>query len=425
MFVLAVLLVAWLAGRPSLMEGLDSPEVEEEREGVRVVCNLTTVTSQPSWQPVQVVLDEGRARWLLPFLVQWGREGEPPFILLLRGELQVRLEIRSNRATLQDTDQEEPSESGLVPGLLREGEDRGFWMKVKVSVGKTVVSLNPAGDLNWKDSLVELELKGEHQPTSWEYAFLVAGGSTSLARGCRAPLGGSCSHSRECVEQGAACKGSGGPGVGECVCGNDYKRRGEGCVGNRRNLGESCTSSRQCWTAAGRCTRGSCTCPSNMRQGSKGVCVALPAPGPWDQVALAIARPLRLAPLPEAAGLEGREGHGGSLGHCSLRALLPQEENFAVAPLIWGRTGFLVAGFLKSGGSGSSLAISLFRGGHTQLGQGSGVMVVELGEEIVSLQEEGARTRQLALGPGGGQWPGGQWGWFYVQYRSATAHSTF
>ena len=196
-------------------------------------------------------------------------------------------------------------------------------------------------------------------------------------------------------------------------------------MGNRRNLGESCTSSRQCWAAAGRCTRGSCTCPSNMRQGSKGVCVALPAPGPWDQVALAMARPLRLAPLPEAAGLEGREGHGGSLGHCSLRALLPQEENFAVAPLIWGRTGFLVAGFLKSGGRGSSLAISLFRGGHTQLGQGSGVMVVELGEEIVSLQEEGARTRQLALGPGGGQWPGSQWGWFYVQYRSATAYSTF
>jgi hypothetical protein len=64
-------------------------------------------------------------------------------------------------------DDGESADSGLLPDLL--GAERGFWLRVKATEAKTVVSLHPAGSLDWRDSLVEVEppLAPSNSSTSW------------------------------------------------------------------------------------------------------------------------------------------------------------------------------------------------------------------------------------------------------------------
>ena len=131
----------------------------------------------------------------------------------------------------------DPVDSGLLPGLFAEAEKRGFWLRVKNTnvsplpchpchqtqllplprilqfQSKTVVSLHPAGNLDWnKESIVEvssnikqqkiiilfrvlspvlvfliqLEIHEEEDvPESWEFAFVSTSTPILLATDCR------------------------------------------------------------------------------------------------------------------------------------------------------------------------------------------------------------------------------------------------
>ena len=82
----------------------------------------------------------------------------------------------------------DPVDSGLMPGLFAEAEKRGFWLRVKNTnvspspvipvikhkcdllprilqfQSKTVVSLHPAGNLDWnKESIVEVRSNSKQQ----------------------------------------------------------------------------------------------------------------------------------------------------------------------------------------------------------------------------------------------------------------------
>ena len=66
--------------------------------------------------------------------------GVLPLVILLRGDLRVKVVVGTHRARIQvppcaplQVGGEEPVDSGLLPGLLPPGEERGMWLRLRLS----------------------------------------------------------------------------------------------------------------------------------------------------------------------------------------------------------------------------------------------------------------------------------------------------
>ena len=108
-----------------------------------------------SWHPVQS--GPGK-KWILPLMIMLNETENSPVRIHLRldEDTLALIEVHAHKATIK-IDDENTEESGFIPHWLKPGFTTGMWVRVRQKKDKWEIAVMVAGDLEWKESLVEAE----------------------------------------------------------------------------------------------------------------------------------------------------------------------------------------------------------------------------------------------------------------------------